>query len=281
MDLPENQDQQVLVPDLQSTLTFHEKPLIAVRLANGDHGVVLRWLCENLHLDVTAQIQRIKRTEVIADDLVYVRIQTVGGPQVMPTLLLRAVPYWLATIDTRRMDRGDERRAEILEYQRNAVDALYRWAQSLRREGRAALIESEPIDKPATPDKDADLQEWQHYYEQMAAFTAWRISLEEWRATVENRLENLEAVVPLILEQLPPATITPTHQNVVKYYVSELHKLTHQPYATIWSTIYTRFQVPRYQELREEDWSKIQSWFREQFRQAGRTLPGEEQEQLF
>lgn len=281
MDLPENQDQQVLVPDLQSTLTFHEKPLIAVRLANGDHGVVLRWLCENLHLDVTAQIQRIKRTEVIADDLVYVRIQTLGGPQVMPTLLLRAVPYWLATIDTRRMDRGDERRAEILEYQHNAVDALYRWAQSLRSEGRAALIESEPIEKPATPEKDADLQEWQHYYEHMAAFTAWRISLEEWRGTVENRLENLEAVVPLILEQLPPATITPTHQNAVKYYVSELHKVTHRPYATIWSMIYTSFQVPRYQELREEDWSKIQSWFRELFRQAGRALPGEEHEQLF
>ena len=281
VDLPENQDQQVLVPGLQSTLTFHEKPLIAVRLANGDHGVVLRWLCENLHLDVTAQIQRIKRTEVIADDLVYMRIQTVGGPQVMPTLLLRAVPYWLATIDTRRMERGDERRAEILEYQRNAVDALYRWAQSLRSGGRAGLIEAEPIEKPATPDRDAGLPEWQHYYEQMAAFTAWRISLEAWRGTVENRLENLEAVVPLILEQLPPATLTPTHQHVVKYYVSELHKLTHKPYATIWSMIYTSFQIPRYQELREGDWSKIQSWFREQFRQAGRSLPGEEQEQLF
>ena len=50
-----------------------------MRLANGDHGVVLCWLCENLHLDVTAQIQRIKRTEVIADDLLYLRIQTVGG----------------------------------------------------------------------------------------------------------------------------------------------------------------------------------------------------------
>jgi P22_AR N-terminal domain len=281
VNLPENRDQQVLVPDLQSTLTFHDKPLIAVRFSNGDHGVVLRWICENLHLDVTAQIQRIKRTEAIADDLLYVRIQTVGGPQVMPALMLRAVPYWLATIDTRRMDRGGERLAEILEYQRNAVDALYRWAQSIRIEGRAGLIESEQIEKPATPDKDADLQQWQHYYEQMAAFTAWRISLEEWRGTVENRLESLEAVVPLILEQLPPATITPTHQNVVKYYVSELHKATHRPHATIWSMVYTSFQVPRYQELREEDWSKIQRWFRELFRQAGRPLPGEEHEQLF
>ena len=35
--------------------------------------------------------------------------------------------------------------------------------------------------------------------------------------------------MPLILEQLPPATITPTHQNVVKYYVSELNKVTHKP----------------------------------------------------
>jgi P22_AR N-terminal domain len=147
--------------------------------------VVLRWICENLHLDVTAQIQRIKRTEVIADDLLYVRIQMVGGPQVMPTLLLRAVPYWLATIATRRMDRRDERRAEILDYQRNAVDALYRWAQTIRSGGRTGFIESEPIEKPATPDKDAGLQEWQHYYEQMAAFTAWRISLEEWRGTKE------------------------------------------------------------------------------------------------
>ena len=42
MDLQENRSQQVLVPDLQSTITFHGKPLIAVRLSNGDHGVVLR-----------------------------------------------------------------------------------------------------------------------------------------------------------------------------------------------------------------------------------------------
>jgi hypothetical protein len=92
VDLQENQAQQVLAPDLQSTITFHGKPLIAVRLSSGDHGVVLRWICENLHLDVTAQIQRIKRTEAIVDDLVYVRIQTDGGPQVMPALVLRAVP---------------------------------------------------------------------------------------------------------------------------------------------------------------------------------------------
>jgi hypothetical protein len=116
-DEQESQDQQVFIPTMQDTIIFHEKPLVVVRLSDSDYGVVLRWICENLHLDTHAQIQRIQRTEVIADDLIYVRIQTDGGPQVMPTLILRAVPYWLATIDTRRMNKDGERRAEILEYQ--------------------------------------------------------------------------------------------------------------------------------------------------------------------
>jgi hypothetical protein len=95
-----------LIPARQDTIQFQEKPLVVVRLPDGQPGVVLRWLCENLHLAINGQVERIKRTEVIADDLVYVRVQTDGGPQIMPTLVLRAVPYWLATIDTRRMEKN-------------------------------------------------------------------------------------------------------------------------------------------------------------------------------
>ena len=71
--------------------------------------------CVEWHLAINGQVERIKRTEVIADDLVYVRVQTDGGPQIMPTLVLGAVPYWLATIDTRRMEKNDPRRQEILD----------------------------------------------------------------------------------------------------------------------------------------------------------------------
>lgn len=131
----EEQESQILIPIVQETILFHGKPLVVVRLPNGEPGVVLRWICENLHLDTQGQVQRIQRTEVIAGDLVYTRVQTEGGPQVMPTLILFSVPYWLATIDTRRMDKNDERRLEILDYQRNAVAALYAWAQSPKGEG--------------------------------------------------------------------------------------------------------------------------------------------------
>jgi hypothetical protein len=60
-----------------------------------------------------------------ADDLVYTQIQTDGGPQIMPTLVLRAAPFWLAGIDPKRV--REEIRPEILRYQREVVDVLYAW----------------------------------------------------------------------------------------------------------------------------------------------------------
>ena len=89
----EEPNTEFLIPARQDTIQFQEKPLVVVRLPDEQPGVVLRWVCENLHLAIHGQVERIKRTEVIADDLVYVRVQTDGGPQIMPTLVLRAVPY--------------------------------------------------------------------------------------------------------------------------------------------------------------------------------------------
>lgn len=89
------QEAQALVPIVQDTIIFHGKPLVVVRLPDGRPGVVLRRICENLHLVTGPQVLPIKRTEVIADDLVYVRVQTEGGFQTMPTLVLHSTPYWL------------------------------------------------------------------------------------------------------------------------------------------------------------------------------------------
>lgn len=194
----ENQDQQVLIPTLQDMINFHERPLIAVYLSNGDYGVVLRWMCENLHLDVKGQIQRIKRTEALADGLIYVRIQTDGGPQVMPTLILRSVPFWLATIDTRRMEKDDERRAEILEYQRHAVDALYIWAQFVKEiKAPAGLVPAEQIIKPVAPPDAASLDEWGEYYRGMVAWINWQRDMAQWRGNIDTRVGNLETVRPI------------------------------------------------------------------------------------
>lgn len=269
MDLQDergDRDQEVLIPDVQGTIPFHDKLLIAVRLPNGEHGVVLRWICENLHIATNGQIERIKRTEVIADGLVYARIQTEGGPQVMPTLLLSAVPYWLATIDIRRMDKDDPRRQEILDYQRKAVEALYTWAQSIKDvSSKALLVPSEPVVEPVAPGKGAPITEWKAYHDQMSAFLDWQMNVETWRETTDTRLGNLESVTTRILKQIGPPRITLEQQTLVQYYVSHLSKITKKDPATIYAALKTAFRVPRYQELLEADWPKIEQWFKKQF----------------
>jgi antirepressor protein len=261
----EERKSEVLIPARQETILFQEKQLVVVRLPDGQPGIVLRWMCENLHLDTHAQVQRIQRTEVIADGLMYTRIETDGGPQIMPTLVLRAVPYWLATIDTRRMEKNDPRRQEILEYQRHAVDALYAWAASVK-EGMTSteLVSAEPLSKPAPPPQGAPLEHWRTYFQQMAAFTDWQIAVEEWQGSIEGRLDSLETVTGRILKQLGPQRITPEHQTQVQYYVSQVCKATRKEPATIYAALKTAFRVPRYDEIPEGEWEKVERWFKNQ-----------------
>ena len=268
MSNDQEQEPQELIPSVQDTIIFNGKPLVVVRLPDGRPGVVLRWICENLHIQPQAQTDRIKRTEAIADDLVYVQVQTEGGQQKMPTLVLNSVPYWLATIDTRRMEKGDPRRLEILHYQKEAVAALYDWASSHKAVAAPAnLVSSEPITEPTRPAPDASLDEWLEYHQQMVILLEWRRDVEQWRGDVESRLEGLEAItglIPEILERLPRETITPAHQNKVKYYIAQLSKVTGQHPATIYSSLYTAFNVPRYQELLEAEWNTVEEWFKVQ-----------------
>jgi len=237
-------------------------------LPDGRPGVVLRFLCENLHIDTNAQVQRVQRSEVMAEDLVFTRVETPGGAQRMTTLVLRSIAYWFATIDTRRMDKDDPRRLAIVQYQREAVDILYAWAAApqVREASPTKLVPSEPIVEPARPSADAALADWHEYYVRMAAVLEWQMEVEAWRSGIEDRLEGLEAItglIPDILERLP------AHQNKVKHYVSQLSQATGQHPATIYSALYTVFNVPLYQELLEAQWEQVERWFRIQLERKG------------
>ncbi|MEO9059394.1 MAG: phage antirepressor N-terminal domain-containing protein [Ktedonobacteraceae bacterium] len=192
-------ESQELIPIDQQTLTFYDKPLVVVRLADGRSGVVLRWLCDNLQLDPTAQVRRIRRTEAISDDLITVRIQTDGGLQNMPTLVLHAVPFWLAGIDPKRVK--EDIRPAILRYQREVVDVLYAWASTPKPiEAPADLVPAEPVMQPTRPAMDAPLEEWIYFHQRMAALLEWRRDIEHWRGSVETRLEGLEAITSSFLK---------------------------------------------------------------------------------
>lgn len=273
LDDEQEQETQALIPTVQETIIFNGKPLVVVRLPDGRPGVVLRWICENLHVGQKAQVERIKRTEVIASDLVYTQVQTEGGFQIMPTLVLDSAPYWLATIDTRRMSKDDPKRLEILEYQRRAVAALFAWAASVPKAIATPmnLIPAEPITKPTAPADDASLDEWREYHRQMVVWIDWQHDIETWRGKVdiwrggmESRMEGVEAMtglIPEILERLGPEKLTDKHQEMVKYYVGQLSQITGKHRQTIYTDLYRAFSVPKYQDILEVDWPVVENWF--------------------
>jgi hypothetical protein len=233
----------------------------------------LRWICENLHIGQKAQVERIKRTEVIADDLVYVQVQTGGGFQTMATLVLDSVAYWLATIETRRMEKDDPKRLEILAYQRRAVTALFTWASSQKAVATPSnLVPSEPIIEPTRPAPDASLDDWIEYHRHMTAVLEWRRDVDEWRGGVEKRIGGLETVTSAILERLGPPTLTPAHQSLAQYYVHQLHEATGQTHASIQSNLRLAFRVPSYKEIPESEWGKVTNWFRVQMDRAHKKL---------
>ncbi len=159
----------VLIPIEQDTVTFYNRPIVAVRLSDGRIAVVLRWMCEGLELDAKAQVRRIKRTEELADDMVAVRVETEGGHQNMPALLLRSLPYWLASISIQQV--SEETRPVIRAFKREVQDVLYRHFSERRPAltPPANLVPAEPITQPERPTKDAPRETWIAYHEQMAA----------------------------------------------------------------------------------------------------------------
>lgn len=259
---------QAIIPLEQDTLTFRGLPLVVVRLPDGRPGVVLRWICDNLQLDPASQVRRIKRTEVIAGDLVYVQVSTEGGFQTMPTLVLDSVPYWLATIDTKRV-KDTEQRLEILHYQKGAVAALFAWASSPRTIAAPAnLVLSEPVTEPARPAPDASIEEWIIYHQQMLQILEWQRDIEAWRGGVEGRLEGIEAIIPDILERLPPPTLIPEHQQQVQAFVHQVHEVSGKPHGTIYNDLKTAFAVAKYDQIPDTEWDKVTNWFRVQLQRA-------------
>ncbi len=259
-------EEQDLLPVEQQTLIFYGKPIVVVRLPDGQPGVVLRFLCENLQIDTAAQMQRIRRTEAIAEDLVFAQVETEGGSQRMAVLILHAVPFWLAGIDPRRVRQ--EIRLEILRYQREVVDVLYAWAQSPKAVvAPRGLVPAEQITKPEIPTDDAGLDAWREYHRQMVLWIDWQHDIEAWRGSVESWLEGLEEVtnlIPEILERLGPHTLTSDHQRAVQKYVQQMHELTGKPYGTLYESLKAAFGVPKYADIPDQDWPRVVQWFRVQ-----------------
>ena len=276
------QHQQALELVEQDSIAFHGEQIVALRLSDGRIGVVLRWICESLKLQTGGQVRRIERTASTASELVRVRVQTGGGRQTMPAITLRGFSPWVLGLNPNEVKSDnpveDERiRALIVAYQEEAKDVLYEHFVNKRR--LPTVIPAEPA-KPQEVGPGATDAELATYYENLALWALWKAGqhaqqwrgeIEVWRGAIESRLEGQEAMgglLPEILQRLGPEKLTSKHRNQVKGYVQQLSKATGKHWQTIYTDLYTAFEVAQYEDIPEAEWDKVERWFQGQLERA-------------
>jgi hypothetical protein len=298
MDKPfkeeENNDQgtevQAIEPVEQELIAFHGDTLVAVRLADGRIAVVLRWVCENLHLRSHGQVSRIKRTPAIEKELLRVRVETSGGKQTMPALTLRGFPTWILGIhpgevkeDPTHPGRAEHIREMIIAYQVEAIDVLYKhFAAKAQRSVQAisgpdsgsAVVPLEPM----KPEPGAAQHEVITYFENLSLWARaqadryaqeWRGHIEEWRGVLEGRLEGMEEVVRSVLPDVCRQTLTTVQQANVKGMAKRLADVSGKSHQTIYWDLNQAFEVPSYKDILEADYPVVQHWFLQQI-EAGK-----------
>ena len=280
------EQRDVILPIEQATISFYGYPVIAVKLPDGKIGAVLRNMCEALQIDRKSQVRRIREDELIADCLVLVQVETDGGPQATDVLIAWAIPYWLLGVQLNRV--APEKHEAILFFKRRGADILYQhFSQTPVSPQSIAVVPTEvtsPV-KPVEPTPDASDEEWASYYEQMARLRRWKhgvdmrlfqvdIRLEEVEQrqdAMESHMENVEEVtrlIPEIIQQLGPQTLSPEHQRSVQASAKRLHELTGVPYPTIYDELRQYFHVGTYTQIPEAQWSEVIAWFQKRIEKA-------------
>lgn len=271
----------------QADVEFYGDSLIGALAEDGDIYMSLSQMCNSLNLQLAAQVNRIKRTEALADGLRLIRLTAADGKQRELTCLrVDLVPGWLAGITTTKVE-DEALRKKLVTYQRD----LYRVAWAVFGPLQAEVVPTsefqamagrmneltdrmETIDQvlveirrslaSAMADQERKLQVMHEGLRaEMDAFRATLADLETRSATafkvVGERLKRLEVRLN------PGAQITEEQaariKEAVTYVANALQERGKQhAYAEVWAAFKQHFSLTEYRNLPQGRFAEALEW---------------------
>lgn len=272
----------------QQQIEFYGDQLTAVLADDGDIYVPINQMCDQLTLNLSGQVQRIQRAEVLASGLQLLPVQTEAG--VRPTRCLRVdlVALWLGGISTNAI-ADDQIRRKVIAYQTSlarvawAVFGPLRSAVVPRFEGEAAarqmasmLSRMEAIDQ-AIAHLNQMLQQMAGELERSKAIAvmveglkAEFDGLRSEVADLQNRTANAFKVTGERFKQIevrlnPGARITQEQASRVKeaiaYIANGLQERGQaKPYPAVYHAFYTHFSIVEYGSLPQRRFGEALDW---------------------
>ncbi len=286
---PQDDRETALMPLEQRHIEIEGQDVLAAWTGQHDVYVPLTPICEALGVAPAAQVRRIRRDDVLAEQLRPLRIDTPGGPQTVQALHLEAVPMWLATLDTARVKeevRPRLRAFKLWVRQKvwEAFAAEMGWSQATGATPAPADPSLLSLEQVAAFGRAlTTLAEQQISYQRAQTRTMIKVrgtlsDHEQRLATQEGRLDKAAQVMGATIREVrelkkrldPGATITDEQaaelSTRVKVIAEELTRQTagtpHQKnyYASLFGELHRRFRVSSYKNLTVEKYEQAMRW---------------------
>lgn len=229
----------------------------------------VRAMCDALGIDPSAQLQRIKRDEVLAESLVIFTLKEEGdwgGARQISCLLLRRLPYWLGTLDTNRIK--SEHREKVVMFKREFAEVA--WAAF-----RSAIF---PEDVLAEMDATKPPLE-QDYHRLMDETAKLREKLSEQEKEID---EVVTRVAGLEARFLGTDFINPAQASQIRRMISVLvgkiesnKGKQSRVYANVHGTLKKHFDVPSYLLIAEKDFPKVAEFLSNWYKRVAHEEPPE------
>jgi hypothetical protein len=103
------------------TIPFYGQSIFASLINDVPH-VAMKPICENIGLDWSSQLKKIKRNPILDEGMVMITIPSNGGLQEMIMLPVKYLNGWLFSVDAIRVK--SEIRGRLISYQRECFEVL-------------------------------------------------------------------------------------------------------------------------------------------------------------
>jgi P22_AR N-terminal domain/ORF6C domain len=298
---PQSDREAALVPLEQRHVEIEGEDVLAAWTGQRDVYVPLTPICEALGVAPGAQVRRIRRDDVLAEQLRLLRIDTPGGPQTVQALNLEAVPMWLATLDTARVK--EEVRPRLRAFKMwvrqkiwEAFAAEMGWSQATGATptatdpSRLSLEQVAELGRALTTLAEQQIA-FQREQAQAMIEIRGTLSDHEQRLTVqEERMDKAAQVMGATIREVqtlkkrldPGATITDEQaaelSNRIKAIAEELTRQAagtpHQKnyYASLFGELHRRFRVSSYKNLTLEKYEQAMRWLRDYDEALGQAI---------
>lgn len=288
----------LLIPIEQRQVMIIEGEEVVAARVGRDVYVPIRPLCEALGVAPQSQVARIRRDDVLAEDLHSLRISTPGGPQTVQALHLESVPIWLAGLEPGRV--REDLRDKLRVYKRWVRQRV--WEAFAAETGiERAMGSSTPESAlPATMNPNAlSLEQVEQFGLALVTLARQQLAFQEQHTQemievrgvlddqgrkLEEHDERLNKAAGVVRETLrevkaikarldPSNVITDEQASELKSMIQAVaQELTRQStgtgrqtnyYASLFGELHRRFLVSTYKNLKLDQYEPAMAWLRE------------------